>query len=119
MAKYKTVTITISDDGSITGDIMGGKGKDCEGVVDDLLSALGDEKKVTKKAEYYKARIYAAKLLRSEMYLSDECIGRLIGRSKSMVNSYLNQTNFNLGKKVDNSLGFSKTQSYNSDFFKT
>jgi len=55
----------------------------------------------SKKAEYYKARIYAAKLLRSEMYLSDQSIGRLIGRSKSMVNSYLNQTDFNLGKKID------------------
>ena len=54
MATFKTVTITISDDGSITGDIAGGKGKDCEGIVDDLLNALGDEKKVTKKPEYYK-----------------------------------------------------------------
>ena len=72
----------------------------------------------TKKAEYYKARIYAAKLLRSEMSLSDESIGRLIGRSKSMVNSYLNHTDFYRGKKVDNSLVFSQTQSNNSEFAK-
>ena len=70
----------------------------------------------TKKAKYYKARIYAAKLLRSEMDLSDETIGRLIGRSKSMVNAYLNQTDFNRGKKVDNSLVISQTQTNNSEF---
>ncbi|PVX27042.1 MAG: HNH endonuclease [Candidatus Bathyarchaeum sp.] len=70
----------------------------------------------SKKAEYHKARIYAAKLLRSEMNLSDECIGRLIGRSKSMVNAYLNRTDFDREKKVDHSSFISHTQTNNSGF---
>ncbi|MHA2278033.1 MAG: HNH endonuclease signature motif containing protein [Candidatus Kariarchaeaceae archaeon] len=77
-----------------------------------------DRKSLSSKSKKaYKARIYAAKLLNSEMYLSEECIGRLIGRSKSTVNSYLNHPDFNRGKEVDDSLVFSKIQSYNSEFF--
>ena len=70
----------------------------------------------TRKAEYNKARVYAAELLRFEMGLSDECIGKLIGRSKSMVNSYLNQTGFVRGRRVDNSLVFSQIQTNKSEF---
>jgi len=39
----------------------------------------------TKKAKYYKARIFAEQQLRSEMNLSEESISKLIGVSKSMV----------------------------------
>jgi transcriptional regulator with XRE-family HTH domain len=70
----------------------------------------------TKKAKYYTARIYAAKLFRSEMNLSEESISKLIGVSKSMVNSYLNNTDFYRGKKIDNSLTFSQTQSNISEY---
>jgi len=69
----------------------------------------------TKKAEYYKARIYAAKLLRSEMCLSDESIGRLIGRSTSMVNAYLHLTDVDGGKRVGTSLAISQSQTKNSE----
>jgi hypothetical protein len=46
----------------------------------------------SKKMEYLHARVYAAKQLRLEVDLSEETIGKIIGRSKSMVNSYLNYT---------------------------
>jgi hypothetical protein len=46
----------------------------------------------TKKKEYLKARVYAAKQLRLEIDLSEERISKLIGISKSMVNTYLNHT---------------------------
>lgn len=45
-----------------------------------------------KKSEYLKARVYAAKKLRLEIDLSEESISKLIGISKSMVNTYLNHT---------------------------
>jgi len=41
------------------------------------------------RGDYYEARKYAAKLLRSELYLSDYEIGKLIGLSASTVNQYL------------------------------
>lgn len=46
----------------------------------------------TKKKEYLNARVYAAILLRLEIGLSEESISKLIGISKSMVNTYLNHT---------------------------
>ena len=46
----------------------------------------------TKKKEYLKARVYAAKQLRLEIDLSEETISKLIGVSKSMVNTYLNHS---------------------------
>ena len=42
-----------------------------------------------KRNDYYEARIYAAKLLRSELNLSDYEIGKLIGIAASTVNLYL------------------------------
>ncbi len=45
-----------------------------------------------KKKEFIDARIYAANQLRMEVDLSEESIGKLIGISKSMVNSYLKYT---------------------------
>ena len=56
MAKqtFKTVNVVISGDGTMTTDIIGGNGKDCEGILDDLINAMGTEKKRTKKPEYYK-----------------------------------------------------------------
>jgi predicted transcriptional regulator len=72
----------------------------------------------TKKTKYLRARIFAAKLLRAEMNLSEQSISNLIGVSKSMVNSYLNRTDFNRQKIVDQSLAVSQTQLNNSDFSK-
>ena len=46
----------------------------------------------TKKREYLNARVFAAKQLRLEIDLSEESISKLIGVSKSMVNTYLNHT---------------------------
>ena len=46
----------------------------------------------SKKSEYLNARVYAAYLLRLEVGLSEELISKLIGISKSMVNTYLNHT---------------------------
>src|SRR5260221_5357659 len=46
----------------------------------------------SKKREYLNARVYAAKQLRLEVDLSEESISKLIGVSKSMVNTYLNHT---------------------------
>ncbi len=43
-----------------------------------------------KKQVFIDARIYAANQLRLELDLSEETIGKLIGLSKSMVNTYLN-----------------------------
>jgi len=47
----------------------------------------------SKKREFLSARAYAANKLRSEIDLSEEGIGEIIGISKSMVNSYLNYPN--------------------------
>ena len=54
----------------------------------------------SKKREYLNARVYAAKLLRLKLDLSEEGISKLIGVSKSMVNTYLNHTESFL-KNVD------------------
>ena len=51
---FKTVTILISDDGTASFDQAGYKGKECKGDIQDLIASIGDEKKVTKKPEYYK-----------------------------------------------------------------
>ena len=63
----------------------------------------------TKKRECLEARVYAAKQLRLEIGLSEESISKLIGVSKSMVNTYLNHTesflkNTNYYKKNKESL---------------
>lgn len=52
----------------------------------------------TKKSAYLKARVYATTQLRKEIGLSEESIGKLVGVSKSMVNTYLNHTNSYLKK---------------------
>jgi hypothetical protein len=52
----------------------------------------------TKKSAYLKARVYATKQLREEIGLSEESISKLVGVSKSMVNTYLNHTNSYLKK---------------------
>lgn len=46
----------------------------------------------SKRSEHLKARVYAAKQLRLELDLSEEGISKIIGISKSMVNTYLNHT---------------------------
>lgn len=47
----------------------------------------------SKKREYLQVRVYVAIILRKELDLSEEWIGKLIGKSKSMVNTYLNYPN--------------------------
>ena len=54
MAGFRTVTVLINDDGTVEFDQIGYKGKECHGDIQDLINSLGDEKKVTKKSEYYK-----------------------------------------------------------------
>lgn len=54
MAGFKTVKVIISDDGTIEFDQIGYEGKKCENEIEDLINAMGDEKKTTKKPEYYK-----------------------------------------------------------------
>jgi len=54
MSGFKTVTVLISEDGTIEFDQQGYKGKECSGDIADLIKAIGDEKKVVKKPEYYK-----------------------------------------------------------------
>lgn len=55
----------------------------------------------SKKDKYYKARVYAAKLLRSEVGLLDEKISSLVGRSKSMVNAYFHTPDYTIKDHYD------------------
>ena len=50
----KTVKILINGDGTVEMDQIGWDGKACSGDIDDLIKALGKEKKNVKKQEYYK-----------------------------------------------------------------
>ena len=54
MANLRTVKVLIKDDGTVEFDQIGYKGKECQGDIQDLINAIGDEKKTTKKPEYYK-----------------------------------------------------------------
>jgi hypothetical protein len=79
----------------------------------------------TKKSKYLKARVYAAKLLRLEIDLSEESISKLIGISKSMVNAYLNHADYYLQNtdyyqevKGEKSLPYSNNQFIKSEFVK-
>ena len=54
MAGFKTIKVLINDDGTIEFDQIGYKGKECENDIQDLINAMGEEKKVTRKPEYYK-----------------------------------------------------------------
>ncbi len=55
MAGFKTITVLINDDGTIEFDQVGYKGKECNNQdIQDLINAMGKEKKVTRKPEYYK-----------------------------------------------------------------
>ena len=59
---YKTIKVLINDDGTMEFDQLGYKGKDCHGDIDDLIKAIGNEKKVTRKPEYYKDQKVRVKL---------------------------------------------------------
>lgn len=50
----KDIDITINADGTIDFDQLGWEGKNCDGAVDDLIKAIGKEKNVKKKTEWYK-----------------------------------------------------------------
>ncbi len=54
MAKSKTVTVLINDDGTMEFDQEGWTGKSCSGEIQDLINALGKEKTMNRKPEYYK-----------------------------------------------------------------
>lgn len=54
MAGFKTIKILINEDGKIEFDQIGYHGKECSGDIKELINAIGEEKKVTKKPEYYK-----------------------------------------------------------------
>lgn len=54
MSNYRTIKILINDDGTVEFDQIGYKGKECHGDIQDLINAIGKEKKTTKKSEYYK-----------------------------------------------------------------
>ena len=51
MARSRTVTILINEDGTVEFDQIGYKGNSCSHNVDDLLRALGLTQKVNKKHE--------------------------------------------------------------------
>lgn len=50
----KTIKVLINDDGTVEFDQVGWTGKQCAGEINDLINAIGKEKEVTKKQEYYK-----------------------------------------------------------------
>jgi hypothetical protein len=50
----KMVKIIINDDGTVEFDKVGFSGKQCHGELQDLINAIGEEKKTVKKPEYYK-----------------------------------------------------------------
>lgn len=54
MAEYKIIKILINDDGTAEFDQIGWEGASCSGDIDDLINAIGEDKKVTKKQDYYK-----------------------------------------------------------------
>lgn len=55
MAGFKTITVLINDDGTVEFDQVGYSGKTCDNQdMQDLINAMGEEKKVTRKPEYYK-----------------------------------------------------------------
>jgi len=53
MAGFKTVKVVIDGDGTVEFDQIGYKGKECQNDIQDLIEAMGEEKKVTRKREYY------------------------------------------------------------------
>lgn len=50
----RTIKILINEDGTVEFDQIGWHGKSCSGDIQDLIDAIGEEKKVIKKQEYYK-----------------------------------------------------------------
>ena len=50
----KTIKVLINGDGTVEFDQIGWEGKSCSGEIQDLINAIGKEKKVHKKREYYK-----------------------------------------------------------------
>lgn len=54
MAGFKTIKVLINDDGTVEFDQVGYKGKECQNDIQDLINAMGDEKKVVRKPEFYK-----------------------------------------------------------------
>jgi len=50
----KTIKVLINEDGTVEFDQIGWTGKQCSGEIKDLINAIGEETKNTKKQEYYK-----------------------------------------------------------------
>jgi len=49
----KIVKVLINEDGTVEFDQIGWTGKKCSGEIKELINAIGKEKKVSKKQEYY------------------------------------------------------------------
>jgi hypothetical protein len=54
MAGFKTIKVLINDDGTVEFDQVGWTGKKCANDIQSLIDAMGEEKSVQKKDEYYK-----------------------------------------------------------------
>ena len=50
----KIVKVLINEDGTVEFDQIGWNGKTCSGEIKNLIDAIGKEKEVIKKKEYYK-----------------------------------------------------------------
>jgi len=50
----KIIKVLINEDGTVEFDQIGWTGKQCSGEIKDLINAIGKEKEVTKKQEYYR-----------------------------------------------------------------
>ena len=50
----REIEFTIKQNGDVEVDQIGYEGKVCSGDVQDVLNAIGKEKKVTRKKEYYR-----------------------------------------------------------------
>lgn len=53
MDNFKEIDVTINDDGTVEFNMKGWHGKECSKGIEDLLSAIGNNRKTTKKVEYY------------------------------------------------------------------
>ena len=50
----KSIKVLINEDGTVEFDQIGWTGKQCSGEIKDLITAIGKEKEVIKKQEYFK-----------------------------------------------------------------
>jgi len=53
MATNKDITIVIDEDGKVSAEAHGYKGKGCADDIDEILAGVGKKLKTTKKTDYY------------------------------------------------------------------